>query len=65
MLNHGRGEVLTSLVNTGIEVTSLEEYDYSPYDCFKFTIESEPGKYRIKHLGNKLPMVYSLEGTKK
>lgn len=65
MWNHGLGEVITSLVRNGIEVTSLKEYDYSPYDCFKSTIEDEPGKYRIKHLGNKLPMVYSLEGSKK
>lgn len=65
MWNHGLGEVITNLVRNGIEVISLEEYDYSPYDCFKSTIEDEPGKYRIKHLGNKLPMVYSLEGIKK
>ena len=65
MWNHSIGEVITSLTQNGIEVTSLKEYDYSPYNCFKFTIESEPGKFRIKHLGNKLPMVYSIEGRKK
>jgi SAM-dependent methyltransferase len=65
MWNHGIGEVFLSLVNNGLEVISLEEYDYSPYNCFKFTVETEPGKYRIKHLGNKLPMVYSIEARKK
>ena len=65
MWNHSIGEVITSLTQNGIEVASLKEYDYSPYNCFKFTIESEPGKFRIKHLGNKLPMVYSIEGRKK
>ncbi len=65
MWNHSLGEVITSLVGNGIEVTSFEEYDYSPYDCFKFAIEWEPGKYRIKHLENKLPMVYSLTGIKR
>lgn len=65
MWNHSIGEVISGLVNKGVEVISFEEYDYSPYNCFKFTIESEPGKYRIKHLGNKLPMVYALEGRKK
>ena len=65
MWNHGIGEVISSLIKNGLEVTSLEEYDYSPYNCFKFTIESEPGKYRIKHLGNKLPMVYSIQARKK
>lgn len=65
MWNHSIGEVITSLVNNGLEVMSLEEYDYSPYNCFEFTIEAEPGKYRIKHLGNKLPIVYSIIARKK
>lgn len=65
MWNHGIGEVFSSLLNNGLEVISLKEYDYSPYNCFKLTNEPEPGKYRIKHLGNKLPMVYSIEARKK
>ena len=65
MWNHSIGEVMNSLINNGLEVISLEEYDYSPYNCFNFTVEPEPGKYRIKHLGNKLPMVYSIEARKK
>ncbi|MGB5229529.1 MAG: class I SAM-dependent methyltransferase [Eudoraea sp.] len=65
MWNHSIGEVITSLLNNGLELTSLEEYDYSPYNCFKLIIEPEPGKYRIKHLGNKIPMVYSIEARKK
>lgn len=65
MWNHSIGEVITSLLNNGLELTSLQEYDYSPYNCFKLIIEPEPGKYRIKHLGNKIPMVYSIEARKK
>ncbi len=33
MWNHGLGEVLSSLINSGLEIISLEEYDYSPYKC--------------------------------
>jgi ubiquinone/menaquinone biosynthesis C-methylase UbiE len=63
--NHSLSEVFSSLINHGITINSFEEYDYSPYNCFKNTIEVEPGKYRIRHLNNFIPIVYSLSGTKK
>jgi len=63
--NHGLAEVMNSLIKNGLEINSLEEFDYSPYDCFNKTIEIEPKKYRIKHLENKIPMVYSIVSTKK
>ena len=65
MWNHGMSEVLNSLIKNGLIIKSLNEYDYSPYDCFNKTIEFEPKKYRIKHLGNKIPMVYSIVAEKK
>ncbi|HKR03309.1 MAG TPA: class I SAM-dependent methyltransferase [Bacteroidia bacterium] len=63
--NHGISEVVNSLIKNGLEINSFDEFDYSPYNCFKETIEFEPGKYRIKHLENKIPMVYALSATKK
>lgn len=63
--NHGLGEVLTSLLSNGLNIDAFREYDYSPYNCFSETEEFEPGKFRIKHLGNKIPMVYALSATKK
>ena len=65
MWNHGLTEVLTSIINNGLEITSFSEYDYSPYNCFNKTIEFEPNKFRIEHLGNKIPMVYSIVAKKK
>jgi SAM-dependent methyltransferase len=63
--NHGIGEVLNSLLANGLELNSFAEFDYSPYNCFKETMEFEPKKFRIKHLDNKIPMVYALTATKK
>jgi ubiquinone/menaquinone biosynthesis C-methylase UbiE len=63
--NHATSETLNSLISNGLELNSFGEYDYSPYDCFSKTEEFEPGKYRIKHFGNKIPMVYSIVATKK
>jgi ubiquinone/menaquinone biosynthesis C-methylase UbiE len=65
MWNHGLGEVLNSLIKNGIEIQALEEFDYSPYNCFANTVEFEPNKFRIKHLDNKIPMVYAINATKK
>ncbi len=62
--NHSLSEVVGSLIRNSLTIRSFEEYDYSPYNCFRHTIEFEPKKYRIAHLDNKIPMVYSLVATK-
>ena len=63
--NHSISEVLNSLIRNGLEINAFDEFDYSPYNCFKHTVEFEAGKYRIKHLDNKIPMLFSLRATKK
>lgn len=63
--NHPTSEVLNALIQTGLQINSFNEYDYSPYNCFNETEEFETGKFRIKHLANKIPMVFSIEATKK
>lgn len=65
MWNHGLSEVINSLLKNDLELTSLDEFDYSPYNCFNKTKKIAPKKYRIEHLGNKIPMVYALVATKK
>lgn len=65
MWNHSLSEVLNSLINNGLQLKAFNEFDYSPYNCFQNTIEFEPNRYRIKNLGDKIPMVYSLVAEKK
>ena len=65
MWNHGISEVVNNLIKNGLEIKSFNEYDYSPYNCFNKTQEFEPNKYQIEHLGDKIPMVYSVVATKK
>jgi len=62
--NHSIGEVVNSLLKHGLQLRHLEEYDYSPYDCFRHTFEYAPGKFRIAHLEDKIPMVYSIAAVK-
>ena len=63
--NHSISEVVNNLIGAGLEINSLNEYDYSPYNCFRNTEEFAPGKYRIAHLSNNIPMVYSIKASKK
>lgn len=63
--NHSLSEVINSLLNNNITINSFDELDYSPYNCFSHAIESEPGKFRIGHLDNKIPMTYAISATKR
>lgn len=62
--NHAMSEILTSLLDQDLHLKEFKEFDYSPYSCFKNTDEFEPGKFRIKNLGNKIPMVYAIKAVK-
>jgi ubiquinone/menaquinone biosynthesis C-methylase UbiE len=63
--NHDLSEVMNSLLQNGLEIKQFNEYDYSPYNCFDKTIKIAERKYRIEHLDNKIPMVYSIVAHKK
>jgi 2-polyprenyl-3-methyl-5-hydroxy-6-metoxy-1,4-benzoquinol methylase len=63
--NHGLGEVLGSLLRQQLQITHFEEFDYSPYNCFQGTEAIAPGKFRIAHLEDKIPMLYAICAVKK
>jgi SAM-dependent methyltransferase len=63
--NHSLSEVINSLIKNGLEIQSFDEFDYSPYNCFNNTLEIEVKKFRIKHLDNKIPMLFAIAATKK
>ncbi len=63
--NHSLSEVINSLITNGLELNKFDEYDYSPYDCFNNTFNSQPKKFQIKTFKNKIPMTYSILATKK
>lgn len=58
--NHPISEVVGALLKQGLNLKELNEFDYSPYPCFKNLLKLEDKKYQIKGLEGKLPMVYSL-----
>lgn len=65
MWNHSMSEVVNSLIKNGLTLELLDEFDYSPYDILHNSIEFEPKKWQPKHVGNKMPIVYSIQAVKK
>lgn len=62
--NHAMSEVVNALIKNGLSIKSMQEFNYSPYNCFNGMEEFEPGKFCIASLGNKMPMVYAIEAIK-
>jgi len=58
--NHGMSETIQALLNKGMKLLEITEYDYSPYDCFPDLESIDRKKYRHKVYGNKIPYVYSM-----
>lgn len=65
MWNHSLADVFQSLINENLEIKTFEELDWSPYACFKHTVEFEKGKFRIDVINNKIPLMYVLSANKK
>lgn len=63
--NHPIAEVLTSLIDENLELKSFQEYNWSPYPCFRHIVEIEKGKYQISQFGNKIPLVFSITAEKR
>ncbi len=62
--NHSLGEIVTALAAAGLELEYLHEYPDSPYDCFEFTTETEPGKAAIPGYEGKVPLLFSIKAVR-
>lgn len=61
---HPLSNVVNALVNAGIQIGQLNEFPFSPYNCFEGMEEREPGRFYLSHKGHDVPIVYSLMGRK-
>ena len=61
--NHGLSEVVNSLIEAGLQIEYLNEYDESPYDVFPDLIKSDNGMYKLKD--QLFPMLFEIKATKK
>lgn len=63
--NHTLSDVINSLIKNHLEINSVDEYPFSPYNCFPNMIEIEKNKFVFKKFKNLLPLVYAVKATKK
>ena len=63
--NHGLGEVVTALVNAGLEIEFLHEFEKSPYNSFPDMDVTSDGMYVLKEEQRMIPLLYSIRATKK
>lgn len=62
--SHPLSDAVNALIRSGIEITQLNEFPFSPYDCFEGMEEREPGRYYMQYKNKDVPIVYSLMGRK-
>ena len=61
---HSIAEIVQSLLDAGLTLTSLREFPYCVHNCWKFLVEAEPGRFVAKHHPGKLPLLFSLSARK-
>lgn len=62
--SHSIGEVCTSLTGQGLKIDFLNEYDYSPYNCFENMEMRKKDEFIYQINGNLLPMIFSIQCSK-
>ncbi|MEI8058523.1 MAG: class I SAM-dependent methyltransferase [Ferruginibacter sp.] len=62
--NHPFSEIISALINEGLQIQFLHEFPYSPYNCFANLKQGTDGMWRLKEMDNKFPMMYSLKAVK-
>ena len=61
---HPLSNVINALIGAGIQVERVNEFSFSPYNCFEGMVEREPGRFYLSHKGNDVPIIYSVTGRK-
>jgi hypothetical protein len=60
--NHGLSEVVNALIEAGLQIEYLNEYDESPYNVLPDLIETKSGMYVTK---DKLyPLIFEIKAIK-
>jgi SAM-dependent methyltransferase len=64
--NHGLAEIITALMDAGLELTALAEHDSSPWAPFPGMMEkSAEGEWRLTDRPWRLPCTYTLQAVRR
>ncbi len=62
--NHPLCDVLGALLQQGLRLAHFTEFDWSPYNIYPNATEIAPGKWQIKSMEGKLPLIYAIKAVK-
>ena len=64
--NHGLGEIITALLDEGMQITALTEHDSVPWEALPGKMErTENGEWRLASQPWRLPHSYTLQAVKR
>jgi SAM-dependent methyltransferase len=64
--NHGLGEIMTALMDAGMQLTMFVEHDTAPWEALPGQMERlEPGEWRLTDRPWRLPHTYTLQAIKR
>jgi len=61
---HSMGEIVTSLIEAGLRVEFLHEFDYCTYQSHPFLVRGADGFWRYEKAPETLPLMFSLKAIK-
>ena len=63
--NHGLGEIVTALLDAGMQLTMLVEHDSVPWEALPgHMVKDEAGEWRLTERRERLPASYTLQAVK-
>ncbi|WP_069385291.1 class I SAM-dependent methyltransferase [Cellulosimicrobium cellulans] len=65
--NHGLGEIVTAVLDAGLELTSLTEHDSVPWDALPglMVLDESAGEYRLRDRPGRLPASFTLTARRR
>jgi SAM-dependent methyltransferase len=61
---HPLSDVINALIRVGIQIDHVNEFPFSPHNCFDGLEQREKGRYYMTDSQHDIPLVYSILGTK-
>ncbi len=62
--NHGMGETLTALIDAGLRIDNVAEYDFCEWQGIELMIEGEDGLWRLPPDYGRYPLMWSVSATR-
>ncbi len=59
---HPVSTVINALITAGLQINTMQEYPWSPYNCFEGLIEIQPGRFATPE--QQVPLMYAITATK-